>query len=238
VGAHIGILQTDRVVDGFRDAHGDYPEMFERLLEAADSTVTTTTYWVQDVAQLPSAVLCDAYLITGSRHSVYEDLPWIAPLVEFLRQVLCAQKKIIGVCFGHQLMAHYFGGRVTAAEHGWAVGVHESRLVQHLPWMGTPQAEQVALLSSHKDQVVVLPDDAVLYATNDFCPIAGFTIGDAVVTIQGHPEFSKPYAKALMDKRRDLLGPDVYAQGVASLTQPTHESLLAQWILRFVQGSG
>lgn len=233
---HIGILQTDRVMDGFREAHGDYPEMFERFFKSVDSTVAITNYWVQDIAQIPSDTACDAYVITGSRHSVYEPLPWIPSLVDFLHEVLSAKKKVIGVCFGHQLMAHYFGGRVAAAPQGWAVGVHESRLLRCPAWMGKVESDRIALISSHKDQVVELPDGAELYATNDFCPITGFTVDDQVLTIQGHPEFAKAYSKVLMDMRRDILGPDVHARGLLSLVEQTDELLLAEWMLRFVQG--
>ena len=223
---HIGILQTDSVLPHFVDAHGDYPQMFRELLWNVDDALRFTDYDVQST--IPNELECDAYLITGSRHSVYDELPWIELLVDFLRTALQAQKKVVGICFGHQLIAHYFGGRVGPAAAGWAVGVHASEVVRRAPWMNE-HAQEVALLSSHKDQVLELP------LTNAFCPIAGFTMGDQVITVQGHPEFKKPYAEALMDMRQEQLGSTVYHQGIESLAAPTEEAQVARWLLDFVK---
>ena len=133
---HLGILQTDHVRPEFQAAHGDYTDMFHRLFQAVDADVRFTDYDVQ--VAVPDTIECDAYVITGSKDSVYHDLPWLPPLVEFLEQVLAARKKIIGVCFGHQLMAHFFGGHVAPADQGWGVGVHTTRVLQQHEWMQPP----------------------------------------------------------------------------------------------------
>ena len=140
--------------------------------------------------------------------------------------------KLAGICFGHQLIAHFFGGRCAPSEAGWAVGVHSSDILQQHNWM-QPAGESISLLSSHKDQVVKLPPDAELYASNDFCPLAGFVVGEHVLTIQGHPEFRKEYARSLMKYRESLLGEAVYNEGIASLAADTQEYLMAQWLINF-----
>lgn len=231
---HIGILRTDAVLDQFQPCHGDYPDMFRRLLESvSDFAVEFTNYDVREA--VPASIECDAYIITGSRHSVYEDLPWIPPLVEFVSAALASEAKIIAVCFGHQLMAHYFGGEVGPAAGGWAVGVHQSKTISQRQWMeGDPG--DLALLSSHKDQVLKLPPQARLFASNDFCPLAGFTL-PGVLTIQGHPEFNADYSQALMGLRRDLLGEETYQAGVLSLKTETDEARFARWMLEFVTTS-
>lgn len=237
----IGILQTDSVLEKFQPDFGDYPQMFEWVLqtsarqpECAKLQIDCINYPVQQ--STPLVVDCDAYLITGSRDSVYDDAPWILDLVGFIERALAADKKIIGVCFGHQLMAHYFGGRVAPAEGGWAVGVHTSDILQRHNWMGESVPTQFNLLSSHKDQVVELPQTAEVFATNGFCPIAGFTMNDRVITVQGHPEFTKAYAQGLLDHRRTLLGEAVYQQGMDSMSKATDELLVARWLLQFVIG--
>lgn len=227
---HIGILSTDCVREELRHQYGDYPDMFEAVFKRVDANLKFSTFDAQ--CALPDVDVCDAYLITGSRHSVYDDLPWIPRLVEFVTQALARDKRIVGVCFGHQLMAHYFGGRVGPAGGGWAVGVHTSR-VEKKPWMRASQPA-VALLSSHKDQVQFLPDGASLYASNAFCPIAGFTMGSRVITVQGHPEFSTAYASALMTLRREVLGETVYQAGMASLDAELDSLVVVGWLVDFL----
>ncbi len=229
---HLGILQADTVLAHFQSEFGDYPAMFRTLFDTVDANIRFSNFDVQQ--GLPARLDCDAYLITGSRHSVYDDLAWIQPLVKFLEQVLQANKKIIGVCFGHQLMAHFFGGRVEANCKGWAVGVHASTLVRQAHWMHN-NAQSFQLISSHQDQVCQLPSNAEVFASNEFCPIAGFTMGNQVITVQGHPEFKKSYAQVLMDYRRELLGEAVYVNGVASLENSMDPALVAQWMLNFVR---
>ena len=231
----IGILITDAVREELISEHGDYPDMFEDLMAGVDRSIEFTRFYVQ--SKIPQSVDCDGYLITGSRHSVYDELPWIESLVNFIKEVLASRRKIIGVCFGHQLMAHYFGGHVEKSANGWAVGVHKSKIVARQSWMDMADSRQdVSLLSSHQDQVIRMPEEATLYATNDFCPIAGFVVGDQVLTIQGHPEFDKEYARALLHLRKDILGESVFEAGLASLERPTDQQVLAGWFMNFFQG--
>ena len=174
-------------------------------------------------------------LKTNFAGSIGDDLEWIRALAGFLGEALEARRRIVGICFGHQLLAHFFGGRTEPAEVGWGVGVHESRLEHTLPWMAG-EADAVRLLSSHKDQVTALPAGATLFASSEFCPLAGFVIDDRAMTLQGHPEFSKPYAEALMRRREALLGPETFEAGLSSLAQPTDEALVGEWMLRFMGG--
>ena len=237
----IGILQVDSVRPEYRARHGDYPDMFTELLSGADAAVSTRIYDVVNGDYPGDIDECAGYLITGSRDSVYDDLPWLPELIEFVGELLTRRVKLVGICFGHQLIAHYFGGKVTKANQGWAVGVHRSQVLppvegQQRPYWLDEQAASIAILSSHKDQFVKLPDGARLYATNDFCPNAGFVIGDSVLTIQGHPEFSKSYSQALMEHRRALLGERTYSEGIASLEQTVEGERMGRWLVDFFRG--
>ena len=232
----IGILQTDSVREEFQDAFGDYPGMFRSVLsKAAAEAARPVEFAVYDVERghYPAGVdACDGYVITGSRESVYADLPWIARLSDYVRTLHEARRKTVGVCFGHQLIAHALGGETRAADAGWGVGVHKMRIVGEAPWM-QPARRAVSLLSSHKDQVVRTPPGARLLGSNDFCPIGSFALGDHLLTFQGHPEFDKRYARALMGFREKLLG-DAYAPAVASLSRPTDETAVGRWMLNFL----
>jgi GMP synthase-like glutamine amidotransferase len=230
----IGILQTDSVREEFVDEFGDYPDMFVRLLsDAAGDSVRFVCFDAQH-GDLPAPDSCDGYLITGSRQSVYDPDPWISELAEFAQTARKAGRRIIGICFGHQLIAHFNGGKTAPADRGWNVGVHEANLLETLPWM-EQAPERIALLASHQDQVVELPENARLIAGGDTCPVAGYVIDDEVLCFQGHPEFVSGYSSALMNMRRDLLGEEVYHGGMASLTRPTSELVVARWIISFLQ---
>jgi GMP synthase-like glutamine amidotransferase len=143
------------------------------------------------------------------------------------------RRKVVGICFGHQLIAHFFGGETAPAAVGWSVGVQTTEVLAPQPWM-QPPAARFGLLSSHRDQVVRLPEGAQRFAASARCPHAGFVIDNRVLTFQGHPEFTKPYAAELMRLREAMLGPAVFDAGMASLEDETDASLVARWILNWV----
>ena len=237
---HIGILRTDAVLDQFQPEHGDYPAMFRAVLgdtaalpPALAGEPPRFSVFSAHEGDLPDPAACDAYVITGSRHSVDDDLPWMPPLVNFLRAAIAHDRKVVGICFGHQLIAHFFGGETARAAVGWSVGVQQTDVLAPQPWMQPPSA-RFGLLSSHRDQVVRLPDGAELFAASARCPHAGFVIDNRVLTFQGHPEFTKPYAADLMRLREAVLGPAVFGAGMASLEDATDAGLVARWILNWV----
>ena len=240
----VGILRADAVKPELARHHGDYPDMFRTLLRAAPGAAGRLVFEDYDVCrgELPPPEACDGYLITGSRHSVYDDLPWIGALAGFTGDAMAAGRRVVGICFGHQLIAHFFGGETRRAERGWCVGVHGARIVERRPWMAPP-ADELRLLASHQDQVVRLPPAAVPFAAGDTCPHAGFELPasrgrGAALTLQGHPEFTPAYARALMDTRVDVLGAEVHRAGVASLAEPTSHELVAAWLIRFLESEG
>lgn len=228
----IGILQTDVVLERFQPEFGDYPRMFVGLLtQVVDGPDLQFVVIDCQAGIYPDVGACDAYLITGSRNSVYDDEPWIAALAAFVDRVLQSGGKVVGICFGHQLLAHFFGGHT--ADAGWVVGVQRCEVVASADWM-CPEIPEFSLLSSHKDQVLELPPGARLLASSAACRHSAYAMGDQVFTLQGHPEFSKPYARALMDLRRELLGSGTFENGMDSLSEKTDEEDVAGWILNFL----
>lgn len=227
----IGILQCDRVRDKFVPQYGQYPEMFSALLKKADPTLIFTAYDAEQ-GDLPSHIdAADAYLITGSHHGVNDNLPWIAQLEVFVRALHLAQKKMVGICFGHQLIAKALGGKVINSPKGWGVGMSKNKITQQKSWM-YPSRGSLNLLVCHQDQVVELPPGAELLASNDLCPFYMLQLGNNL-TIQGHPEFSKAYFQAIIEDRRDVLGKEVYEQGLQSLHLEKHDEIFAQWMVNF-----
>jgi len=229
----IGILQTDSVREKFQAEFGDYPDMFMQLLKDASNAPLTIEIYDVIANQFPKNIDdCDAYLITGSRFSVYEDLDWIHRLRDFVVELDVARKKLIGICFGHQLIALALGGKAELAQVGWGVGVHTSAVTKTASFM-EPKLSQFTALVSHQDQVTELPEGAECLASSDFCPFSMIRIGNHILTFQGHPEFHRDYSKALIEMRQDILGDRVYTEGLESLSKKTNEDILAQWIMAF-----
>lgn len=232
----IGILQCDSVREDLQPAFGDYPDMFRQLLHRVDPGLEFRIHDLTRGEAPASLDACDAWLFTGSKWSVYDDQEWIVHAHELARRLHAAQRPTIGICFGHQLVASALGGRVDKAPAGWGVGVHTTRLLGQRPWM-QPERRSLSLVVSHQDQVMELPPGAALLAGHEFCPHAILQIGEHVLTFQGHPEFPKAYSRATMEQRRELVGEDVYREGVASLSAPIEEDVAATWILRFLEGA-
>lgn len=225
----IGLLLCDHVRDEFLDIQGDYPEMFATLLPAFEWEVFEVCR-----NQFPeNAMQFDAYLVTGSRFSVYHDLDWIVRLKVFVNAIQKSNKKYVGICFGHQLLAEALGGKVEKAAQGWSVGVHTFNLLKHQAWM-QPNPKQINLLMMCQDQVQVLPTNSQVLATTEDCPVGIFMVGKQMLGIQAHPEFSKAYDQALMEARVDRMGIETVQTGIQSLKMPIHQTVISQWITQFL----
>lgn len=229
----IGILEAEQLKPEIQQEFGSYGDMTRRLLTSVDSTVSFDVWPVINGHYPADINACDAYLITGSKASAYEDSPWIKQLEAYIQQLAERRKKLIGICFGHQLIAQALGGRVEKSSKGWGVGVMASDVINRQPWM-QPFQKQFSLLVSHQDQVIELPTAAARIAGSDFCEYSSYQIGDHVLSFQGHPEFSPEYAKQSMDGRRTILGEKRYQQAQATLGQKRDHKLVAQWILNFI----
>ena len=232
----VGLLQCDHVANDLIDKHGNYPEIFEDMLLATDPDIEMAVYDLTADLFPVDLTACDAYIITGSQFSVYEDIPWINKAKQLINDLYQAKIPTIGICFGHQLIAESLGGKVSkATDKGWGVGVHSWKVIENEEWMGRQSPDSFALRVSHQDQVTELPPDAKLFASSEFCPIAGFQTGDHFLSFQGHPEFSKEYAKALINKRVERIGEELSQKAIESLKNEVHSETVGDWILRFIR---
>lgn len=228
----IGVLETGTLLPPLaRRFPGGYPAMFERWLGGG---ARTFAHWAVVTGDLPDDPgLCDGWVITGSRHGVHDGLPWIPRLKDFARRA-AETRPVVGICFGHQLLAEAFGGRTEKAALGWGAGLQTYDVIALPPvWMDTAPPT-LALLASHQDQVTEPPPGAQVLAANAFCPVAAFTVGTRVLAIQAHPEWTMDFARALYDFRGADLGEAVHDRAVASLDQPADAAMVRRWVLRFM----
>ena len=218
----IGILQTGRAPDALRTEHGDYPDMFTRLLAGRGFDFRT---WHVEEMQFPGSVHdAEGWLITGSRHGAYEDHPFIPPLEDFLRRAYAEGVPIAGICFGHQILAQALGGKVEKYAGGWSVGPTDYDF----------GGETVTVNAWHQDQVVEKPPEAEVIATSPFCRYAGLAYGNRALTVQPHPEFGDAFVDGLMKTRGKGLVPDhLMAAATERLGRPNSSAAIADRIADF-----
>ncbi|RCK53819.1 glutamine amidotransferase [Thalassospira profundimaris] len=233
----IGILETGFVPDEMQDEFKSYPVMFKKMLGSVDPSLEFQS-WSVLIDQFPDSIRdADAWVITGSKHGVYENLPWMIRLQAMLRDIVAADIPVFGVCFGHQILAAALGGTVVKSDKGWGIGVHEYKLAQNTPKWVEDAPATMKLNAFHQDQVVKLPETASVWASSEFCPYAGLNYGDRAASIQPHPEFSFEYENALLQARRgELIPEDVAEIAEESMKNPVDGNSFARWIVAFLKG--
>jgi GMP synthase-like glutamine amidotransferase len=231
----IGLLKCDTVHEKFRHIAGDYSDAFINLFSAYAPEISLEIYDVEQGHYPGSLDECGGYLTTGSYRSVYDDIPWILRLRDFVAELYRNNKKFVGICFGHQMIAQALGGKCEQSERGWGIGVHTVRITRKKPWM-RPKLDRYDLIVCHLDEVTELPEGSELLGTNEHCPNSMFALGDHFLGIQAHPEFTAAYAEALMLARIERIGRKKVEQARETLKREVHEKILTRWIANFLKG--
>jgi len=219
---HIGILQTGHAPEQMIPQTGNFADLFQTFLQGQGLTFSTFDVVDMDFPAGPDT--CDGWLITGSKHGAYEDHPFIPPLEDLIRAIYANDRPLVGICFGHQIIAQALGGKVEKFKDGWAVGS------QRYAW----GSEEITLNAWHQDQVVEKPTDAEVCASNDFCANAALIYGQKAFTVQAHPEFESDFIHGLATLRGPGVVPDdQLAEVYTKLDRPNSNALLAERIGRF-----
>lgn len=218
----IGILQAGHTPDDLAPTLGDYDTLYPNLL--VRHGFTYQAYCVVDMEFPASITECDGWLISGSRYGAYEDHPWIPLLEDFVRAIYADGRPLVGVCFGHQIIAQALGGKVEKYPGGWSVGHTEYDF----------DGQIIPLNAWHQDQVTERPKDAKVIASTDFCKNAGFVYGDKVWSVQPHPEFTADFVDGLINGRGQGVVPDeVLADATNKLGKPLANAEIADRIAEF-----
>ena len=230
----IGILQCDDVLEQLQPEFGNYPQMFQQLLDQVADDLSYQTYDVR-IGQYPEDINeCDGYITTGSRYGVNDGLAWVDRLEEFVRELYKAGKPFVGICFGHQLLAKALGGEVEKSPKGWGAGVSFNEVKEQKSWM-QPEQTALDLVVSHQDQICALPEGAEILAASQFCPQYMIQVGQHMLGVQGHPEFSRAYSAALTDTRRDRIPPNRVREAFNSLKAEVDDLTATRWIVNFIR---
>ena len=215
--------------------YGGFGEMIEGLLRSGPHE-TWTSFDVEGGREMPSLEVLksfDGIVVSGSRHSVYDaDEAWINDVSAMLRDAADRKQKVLGICFGAQLLAQTLGGSVTKAPTGWEAGarrvnvnvdaLNRLKYVDDTKFFSTSSYDVYEL---HRDAVVRLPEGAELLGSSPRCENELFAIGDHVLAVQGHPEFQPETLNDLIASRVPHLIPqqdaDIAADSLATFSPPS-----------------
>lgn len=230
----LALLKTDYVNNDLRMRHGDLPDMFSRF-------VTSLTQHKLDVFDVrfelpPDDYRCDAFLISGSRVSVNDEIPWVSQLKAFIRGGRMRGMRFVGFCFGHQVIASAAGGEVRSSERGWNVGARQVRLADPSYFVDASGRKSV-MVFNHGEQVVEAPPGADVLAGDEMCPIQMFRLGRWALGCQGHPEYTIAYQNDLMENNL-ALSPELRSSARRrNASMLSDDSTAVEWVRSFLKAS-
>ncbi|SOC54226.1 GMP synthase - Glutamine amidotransferase [Chromohalobacter canadensis] len=234
----IGILATGTTPDNLIETHGSYADMFIKLFGQAGYDFTFITFDVRDDIFPESADACDAWIITGSKSSVCDKTPWMARLKDLILEIYDTGRPIVGICFGHQIVAEAFGADVNQYPKGWGVGLHTYQLEKSVSELSALDG-RFTLNAVHQDQVLSKPDQAEVIASSSFCPFAALQYDNRILTLQAHPEFNVAFETRLLQSRRDAPIPSTATDpALVELNEAsahTDSLQVAHWMAAFLQ---
>ncbi|GAD98192.1 hypothetical protein PVAR5_6883 [Paecilomyces variotii No. 5] len=209
----IAILENDTPLERTKEKYGGYGGVFESLLKASakelgqpekldPETGLEITKWdiVHRDDLYPNLDDIDAILMTGSRHNSFDNIPWINKLVEFIQKVLAQDRvRIIGVCFGHQILGRALGAKVGRSDEGWEVSVCEMDLTEKGKELFG--RDKLRLQQMHRDIVFSYPPNVTPLGSSPRCAVQGMYSPGRFISVQGHPEFTKEIISDIIEAR-------------------------------------
>lgn len=232
-----GILASGITPDELLSEYGSYADMFKALFREAGYQIDFEVFDVREGDFPDNAVQCDSWIITGSRHGVYENQPWMLKLQQLVREIADSGRPLVGICFGHQIVAQALGGTVEKSDKGWGIGLHRYELLGSYDFI-EDDVSSFAISAMHQDQVIVKPENAEVIARSEFCEYGALLYNDQILTFQAHPEFRIDFERELISLRSGEPIPTERAeQGLASIAADgacTDSIQVAHWMAKFL----
>ncbi|WP_394182107.1 glutamine amidotransferase [Marinomonas posidonica] len=233
----IGILAAGITPDSLQAEYPSYAQMFADQIGSINPELEFEIFDVRLNAFPEHHQVCDAWLVTGSKADAYADDEWILKLCDFIRDIDQQGQVLVGICFGHQVIARALGGKVEKYSGGWGVGVHHYQLSESFAIPRLNATQDIAICAFHQDQVIEKPSKMHTFLSSAFCQHAGLIYKDRILTFQAHPEFSKAYETELVKLYDGVtLTPDVVAKAHQSIAEDKIQNQpLMQWITDFLK---
>lgn len=200
--------------DYARKVYGGYGNVFVAAFGAGDDDDERWDCFRAIAGEFPAAedlASYDGFVISGSPHDAHGDEPWVRRLCALVRALHAMGKRVLGVCFGHQLLCRALGGRVGRARNGWDVGVRTVTFARGLleveGFGGLDDGElavagrrSAAIVEVHQDEVWEVPPGATVLASSEKTRVEAFAVGEHALGIQGHPEYTTDILSNLIDR--------------------------------------
>ena len=230
--ARANVLLADEHDPERRQRHGDLGRVYQSWLQRLRPQLQCRCYNAY-AGELPASIAADElYVISGSRMSAYDSHEWIQALSRFIVQLTKRRAPLLGICFGHQLIAQSLGGLVEKARVGWGAGVQDYHVADGVAF----ETDSFSSLVQHQDQVTRQPPNSQLVAGNDFCPNGALIYSDfPVASFQCHPEFTKELSRDIINSRHASIGADTSARALASLEREVDNDQIVLWVLEHLE---
>ncbi|KAI1081693.1 class I glutamine amidotransferase-like protein [Whalleya microplaca] len=243
----LAILEADTPAPGIKAKYRSYGGVFRYLFERAcasleppqslDAQLSISAHdIVNDAGAYPDPETVDAVLISGSKFSAYDNDDWIVRLVQYTKRCLEGGRvRVIGVCFGHQIVGRALGAQVGKSVRGWELSVTEHELTDE--GKKVFGMEKLAIHQMHCDAVFSYPPGTIPLAQTNVCPVQAMYIPRRMISVQGHPEFTEDMVREILEMRKygGILGDDIFADGMRRVSNKHDGVAVARVFLKFLR---